>query len=381
MYKIQTLNKIAKCGLELLPAADYEIANECAAPDGIILRSADMHKMELPESLKAVARAGAGVNNIPLDKCAEKGIVVFNTPGANANAVKELVIAGLMLSSRKIAQGVAWAQTLTGDDVAKQIEAGKSQFGGFEIMGKKLGVIGLGAIGALVANACLKLGMDVIGFDPFLSADMAWRIKPGVKKAAGLDEIFASCDYITIHVPFNADTKGMLNKDAFAKCKKGMRVLNFARGELANNADVKAAIADGTLACYVTDFPTAELLNVEGVVPVPHLGASTEESEDNCAKMAAAQIKSYLETGDIVNSVNFPACELPMSGARLCVISKGADAAAVTSALAGSGVTVLDIVSKTKNDYAYTLANVQGDTSAAESALKAAQGVILVRAL
>jgi len=381
MYRIQTLNKISRCGLEVLPAADYEISGDCAAPDGIILRSADMHKMELPDSLKAVARAGAGVNNIPLDKCAEKGIVVFNTPGANANAVKELVVAGLMLTSRKIAQGVAWAQNLTGDDVAKQIEGGKAQFGGFEIMGKKLGVIGLGAIGAPVANAGLALGMEVLGYDPFFNDDIASRLQPGVKTTEDIDKVYETCDYISIHVPFNADTRHMFNKDVFTKFKKGVRLLNFARGELVDNADVKEALASGLIACYITDFPTRELLNVEGVVPVPHLGASTEESEDNCARMAATQLKSYLETGNIVNSVNFPACELPVSGTRVCVISKGEDASAIPAALAESGVTVLDIVSKTKKDYAYTLANVEGDAAAAENALKAVQSVILVRLL
>ena len=279
MYNILTLNKIAKCGLEQLEPKKYSITDDAQAnADGIILRSYAMHDMELPEKLLAVARAGAGTNNIPIDKCSDKGIVVFNTPGANANAVKELVIAGMLIASRDVVGGISWANGLTGDDVAKQVEKGKSNFAGCEIQGKTLGVIGLGAIGILVANAARHLGMQVIGFDPYLSVDAAWRLSSHIIKAKSADEVYEKSDFITIHVPYTPDTKGMINKDNIAKMKDGVKLLNFARGELVDNNDVKAALASGKISRYVVDFPNAETVGQKGIIAIPHLGASTVES-------------------------------------------------------------------------------------------------------
>ncbi|MDR1689819.1 MAG: 3-phosphoglycerate dehydrogenase, partial [Clostridiales bacterium] len=297
MYNILTLNKIAEIGTEKLPKETYSVSSECENPDAIMLRSFNMHETQLPKNLKAVARAGAGTNNIPIDKCSESGVVVFNTPGANANAVKELVIASLFLTCRKIYQGINWAQTLKGegDKVPALVEKGKAQFAGPEIAGKKLGVIGLGAIGGLVANACRDLGMEVLGCDPFISVEGAWGLSRGVHKAANYEEIYAQCDYITIHVPYNDQTRGMFNAEVFGKVKKGLTLLNFSRGELVDNGAVKEALANGSLSCYVTDFPNDELLGADGVIAVPHLGASTYEAEDNCAVMAALQLKDYLE--------------------------------------------------------------------------------------
>ncbi|MDR2903667.1 MAG: 3-phosphoglycerate dehydrogenase, partial [Clostridiales bacterium] len=321
MFQILTLNKISASGLSHLPKENFEITDATDTPDGVILRSFSMHDMALPKSLKAVARAGAGVNNIPIDKCSEQGIVVFNTPGANANAVKELVIAGLLLSSRRVVDGINWAQGLAGQtDVAKLVEKGKADFVGPEIMGKKLGVIGLGAIGVLVANACNSLGMEVYGFDPFVSVDSAWSISRGVHKAASLDEIYANCDYITVHVPFNKDTKGMIGAESIAKMKDGVRILNFARGELVDDTAIKAAVDAGKVSFYVTDFPNENLLGIKNIITVPHLGASSPESEENCAAMAAQELKEFLETGTIKNSVNFPNCDVPYTGRkRACI--------------------------------------------------------------
>ena len=311
MFNILTLNKIAKCGLDQLND-NYKITDDANVDaDGIILRSFKMHDMELPESLKAVARAGAGTNNIPIDKCSEKGIVVFNTPGANANAVKELVIAGMLLASRDVIGGVAWANTLTGDDVDKQVEKGKSNFAGCEIKGKTLGIIGLGAIGILVANAAYALGMEVIGYDPYLSVDSALKLSRHVKKANSPEEVYAAADYITIHVPLMDSTRNTINAETIAQMKDGVIILNFARGGLVNNADIKKALADGKVAKYVVDFADSETVNQPGIINIPHLGASTAESEDNCAVMAAQELADYLENGNILNSVNFPNCSLP----------------------------------------------------------------------
>ena len=312
MYDILTLNKISKTGLERF-TDEYQYGDAVENPQGIMVRSASMHEMEMPQSLLAIARAGAGVNNIPVDQCTEKGIVVFNTPGANANAVKELVLAGLLISSRKVTQGMAWAQGLKGqgDAVGKAVEKGKSAFVGPEIKGKKLGVIGLGAIGILVANAARSLGMEVHGYDPYISVDSAWGLSRAVKHSLTLDDIFETCDYITVHVPQTPDTKNMINKDSIAKMKDGVRILNFARGGLVNSADVVAAIEAGKVAAYVTDFPSDDLLGVDGVIAIPHLGASTPESEDNCARMAADELMAYLSDGNIINSVNFPALSSP----------------------------------------------------------------------
>ncbi|MEE0061260.1 MAG: 3-phosphoglycerate dehydrogenase, partial [Acutalibacteraceae bacterium] len=324
MYNIQTLNKISQIGLSRL-GDNYSCADDMANPDAILVRSASMHDMEMPESLLAIARAGAGVNNIPLDKCSEQGIVVFNTPGANANAVKELVIAGLFMSSRKITAGIEWAKTLkgNGDAVGKMVEKGKSSFAGPEIKGKTLGVIGLGAIGVLVANAAIALGMDVIGYDPYLSVHGALQLSKHVHHVVSLDDIFANCDYITVHVPLTPDTKNIICAENIAKMKDGVRILNYSRADLCNSADVLAALESGKVSSYVTDFATDELLGVDGVIAMPHLGASTPESEDNCAKMAADEIKDYLENGNIINSVNFPAAKMARTGeVRYCVLHK-----------------------------------------------------------
>ena len=324
MYNIQTLNKISKAGLSRL-GDNYKASDNAENPDAVLVRSASMHDMELPESLLAIARAGAGVNNIPLEKCSEKGIVVFNTPGANANAVKELVLTALLISSRKVVDGIEWAKTLkgNGDAVGKMVEKGKSQFVGPEIQGKTLGVIGLGAIGILVANAAVSLGMDVIGYDPYLSVDNALKISRKVKHVVNLDDIFENSDYITVHVPLTPDTKGVINKESIAKMKDGVRILNYSRADLVVSSDIIDAIEKGKISAYVTDFATDDILDTKGVIVTPHLGASTPESEDNCARMAADEIKDYLENGNITNSVTMPSVSMPRTGAsRLCVIHK-----------------------------------------------------------
>lgn len=386
MFDILTLNKIAECGIEQLDSAKYSITDDAAAnADGIILRSFAMHDMELPANLKAVARAGAGTNNIPIDKCSEKGIVVFNTPGANANAVKELVIAGLLLSSRKITDGINWSNTLTGDDIAKQVEKGKSSFGGQEIQGKTLGVIGLGAIGILVANAARHLGMKVIGFDPYLSVDAAWRLSSHITKAKNPEQIYQTADYITVHVPLTPDTKEILNKDTFAMMKDGVRILNFSRGELVNNHDIKAAIESGKVANYVVDFPNAETVDQKGVLAIPHLGASTVESEDNCAVMAAQEIADFLENGNILNSVNFPDCELPLGGkGRITVAHKNIPnmIAQFTTVFSQVNVNIADLINKSKKDYAYTILNTDSViTDELLQKINAIDGVLKVRVI
>ena len=379
MFNVQTLNKISKIGLSRL-GDNYNIADDVQNPDAVLVRSAAMHDMELPESLIAIARAGAGVNNIPLDKCSEKGIVVFNTPGANANAVKELVLTGLLLSSRKVVDGIAWAKTLkgNGDAVGKMVEKGKSQFVGPEIMGKTLGVVGLGAIGILVANAAAALGMDVIGYDPFLSVGNALKISPCVKYVNTLDEVFAASDYITVHVPLTPDTKGVINAANIAKMKDGVRILNFSRADLAVSTDVLAALADKKVSAYVTDFATDDILGADGVIAIPHLGASTPESEDNCARMAADEIKDFLENGNIKNSVTMPAVSMAKSGAaRVCVIHKCA-VDAVCAKLSETAK-VVAMASGSKKDYFYSIFDVAEDTDA--EAVKAVDGVIRVRVI
>ena len=372
MFKVLTLNKISKAGLQHLPASNYEISDSCDSPDGILLRSFKMHDMDLPASLLAVGRAGAGVNNIPIDKCSEKGIVVFNTPGANANAVKELVICGLLMASRKIYEGIKWCQELPQDGtVAKAVEDGKSAFVGPEIMGKKLGVIGLGAIGILTAHAAHALGMEIIGYDPFLCK----RDDKTLKQVDSLDALYAECDYLSLNVPANAETKGMINTASIAKMKDGVRIVNAARAELVNNGDIKAAIESGKVSCYVTDFPVDEVLGTKGIITIPHLGASSPESEENCAHMAAVQLKEYLETGSIVNSVNFPNTQLgAVSGKRVCVLHKK-DAADKLEGAAG----VKSIVSNVRGDYGYTVFDV-ADASIADK-LKTVEGVLVVRTI
>ena len=386
MYDILTLNKIAACGLDQLDSAKYNIIDDATADaDGIILRSFAMHDMEFPKSLKAVARAGAGTNNIPIDKCSEKGIVVFNTPGANANAVKELVLAGLFLASRDVVGGINWASTLTGDDVAKQVEKGKSNFAGSEVQGKTLGVIGLGAIGVLVANAARHFGMTVIGYDPYLSVDAAWKLSHHIKKAKSTDEIYEKADYISIHVPLTDETKRSINKDTIAKMKDGVKILNFARGELVDNDAIKAAIASGKVSSYVVDFPNGEVLNEKGIIAIPHLGASTNESEDNCAVMAAQEISNYLETGDIVNSVNFPNCSLPMSGkGRICILHKNVPTMLTqfTNMFAESNQNIADLINKSKKELAYTIINSDEIiTDEIIDKIKAVDGVLRVRVI
>ena len=353
MFNILTLNKIAKCGLDQLND-NYKITDDANVDaDGIILRSFKMHDMELPASLKAVARAGAGTNNIPIDKCSEKGIVVFNTPGANANAVKELVIAGMLLASRDVIGGVAWANTLTGDDVDKQVEKGKSNFAGCEIKGKTLGIIGLGAIGILVANAAYALGMEVIGYDPYLSVDSALKLSRHVKKANSPEE-----DYITIHVPLMDSTRNTINAETIAQMKDGVIILNFARGGLVNNADIKKALADGKVAKYVVDFADSETVNQPGIINIPHLGASTAESEDNCAVMAAQELADYLENGNILNSVNFPNCSLPEDNiGRIAIAHKNIPNVIAKFTEALSSVNISDMINKSKGELAYTIIN------------------------
>lgn len=385
MYNIQTLNKISTVGLSRL-GSDYTCGDDIQNPDAVLVRSASMHEMEMPESLLAIARAGAGVNNIPLDKCSEQGIVVFNTPGANANAVKELVLAGLLMSSRKITAGIQWVKTLkgNGEAVGKMVEKGKSQFAGPEIKGKTLGVIGLGAIGALVANAAIALGMDVIGYDPFLSVDGALQLSRHVKHVTNLDEVFEGSDYITVHVPLTPDTKNVICAENIEKMKDGVRILNYSRADLCNSADVLAAIENGKVAAYVTDFATDDLLDVDGVLVMPHLGASTPESEDNCAKMAADEVKDYLENGNITNSVNFPAAKMARTGdVRYCVLHKNIPAVLqnVLAFVSEQGANVENMENKSRKDYAYTLIDVTGATADLTESIKGVDGVIRVRVI
>lgn len=373
MYQIKCLNKISPLGTDRFDE-NYHCGESVENPDAILVRSASMHEMELPKSLLAIARAGAGVNNIPLDKCSEQGIVVFNTPGANANAVKELVLAGLLLTSRKVVPAIEWAKTLKGkgDEVGKLVEKGKGAFVGPEISGKTLGVIGLGAIGILVANAAKSLGMEVYGYDPYLSVDAAWGLSRSIKHARTLDQVYAASDYITVHVPLTPDTKNMINAESIAKMKDEVRILNFARGDLVNSADIISALSSGKISAYATDFPSDEVIGVEGVLAIPHLGASTPESEDNCARMAAAELIEYLENGNIKNSVNLPAVAMPRDGSstRICIIHRNVPntISLLSGALAEEGINIENMQSKSKKDYAYTILDVTGDvhSSAAE---------------
>ena len=386
MFNILTLNKIAACGLKNF-GENYNVSDSLENPDGIILRSFKMHDMELPASLKGVARAGAGVNNIPIDKCTEKGIVVFNTPGANANAVKELVIGALFLASRDVVGGIEWAKTLIGegDNVPALVEKGKGNFAGNEITGKTLSVIGLGAIGAMVANAAHRLGMHVVGYDPFLSVNSALHLDPRVEIAATLEAAVADADYITIHMPLNDSTKGIFNSDLFKAMKNGVRLLNFARGELVDTESLKFAIGSGTIKTYITDFPNEEVLQMKNTVCIPHLGASSEESEDNCAVMASKELVNFLENGNIVNSVNLPNCELPTTGLpRVTIIHKNVPSmiAAFTTIFGDAGINIENIINKSKKDIAYTMI----ETSEAPSAeliakIEATEDVVKVRVL
>ncbi len=385
MFNIQTLNKISKYGTDNFDTAKYNIVDEIANPDAIMVRSASMHEMEFAPNLLAIARAGAGVNNIPVEKCAEEGIVVFNTPGANANAVKELVIAGLLLSSRKVADAMIWAQTLKGNgaEVGKMVEKGKGQFAGPEIMGKTLGIIGLGAIGVLVANAAVALGMKVVGYDPFLSVKAALGLNPAVKVVADIKDIYAASDYITIHMPYNAETKGTINNDTIALMKDGVRILNFARGELVDSAAIVAALESGKVASYVVDFPSDEVLGVKNVVAIPHLGASTPESEDNCAMMAALELIDYIENGNIKNSVNYPDAEMNATGVKVCVMHKNVPdvISKLTSVMGDAGININNMVSKSKKDYAYTMLDAADVNDDITTKLAAVENVIKIRVI
>ena len=387
MYKVLCLNKISPIGTKRLGEA-YTFSPEMENPDGILVRSASMHEMELGENLLAIARAGAGVNNIPVDKCLEQGIVVFNTPGANANAVKELVLAALFLTSRKIVPAMDWVKTLKGqgDQVEKLIEKGKGQFAGPEIQGKALGVVGLGAIGILVANAATQLGMEVYGYDPFLSVEHAWHLSSAVHRSLSLDEIYAKCDYITLHLPLTKENKGMIGPDSLQKMKDGVRILNFARGGLVDSPALLEALASGKVAAYATDFPDDSMIGVENIVAIPHLGASTPESEDNCAVMAVDQLKDYLENGNILNSVNLPNISMARDNGktRLCLIHKNVpNTIAMFAAACGeAGINIENMQSKSRGEYAYTMLDVSGEvTPAAADTLRALDPIVKVRVL
>ena len=384
MKKIHCLNKIASCGTELFPA-DYELTDTLAEADGILVRSASMHEMELPKGLLAIGRAGAGVNNIPLDACAEKGIVVFNTPGANANGVKELVIAGLLMASRDIAGGLNWCKENAEDaNITKDTEKSKKAFAGCEIQGKKLGVIGLGAIGAEVANTAIHLGMDVYGYDPFMSVNAAWRLSRNVKHITNVDVIFQECDYITIHVPLTDTTRGMINKEKLDMMKDGAVVLNFARDTLVDDDAMAAALESGRVHRYVSDFPNPKVAHMQNVILLPHLGASTRESEDNCAVMAVQELTDYIENGNIKNSVNYPACDMGECHAacRLAVLHRNIPnmIGQITGILAEQGVNISDMTNKSRDKYAYTLLDLEHrpETAAVEK-LAAIDGVLRVR--
>jgi len=385
MFMIQTLSKISPAGLELFSRDLYEIASEIIHPDAILVRSHNMHQMELPHTLKAIARAGTGVNNIPIDACSARGIVVFNTPGANANSVKELVITGLFLASRKIVQGIQWAKGLAdrGDEAPKLVEKGKSQFAGTEIKGKKLGVIGLGAVGVMVSNDAVSLGLQVTGYDPFISVESAWGLSREVRKAQGLESLLADSDYLTLHVPLNEETEGMINHSRFAIMKRGMRLLNFARGGLVNTADLREAIDMGIVEAYITDFPDAELLNMERVICIPHLGASSFEAEENCAIMAVNQIRNFLERGNINNSVNFPDCEMGIIGDHRLVIANRnipAMVGQITAVLADERINIADMLNRSRGDMAYNIIDIDGEISEKSvEKIRSIDGVLMVR--
>lgn len=385
MYNIKLLNKISNVGLKKYDTSKYVYGDDVQNPDAVMVRSASMHDMQMPESLLAIARAGAGTNNIPVSDCADKGIVVFNTPGANANAVKELVILGLLLSSRKVTKAVDWCKTIKGegDNVGKTVEKGKSAFAGPEIKGKTLGVIGLGAIGRLVAEAAVDLGMSVIGYDPYLPENA--QLKPGITVNNNLDEIFPVADYITVHVPLTPDTKHMINAESIAKMKDTVRIMNFARGDLADSDAVINALDEGEMACYVTDFPDAKLIGVDGVIAIPHLGASTPESEENCAEMAAQELIDYLEDGNIKNSVNMPNVFMHRTGkVRVTVIHKNQPnmIATITDTISKDGVNIASFEDKNRGEIAYSIIDCDNDVSdRIANDINSIDGVIRVRVI
>ena len=384
MFKINCLNPIANIGLDLF-TDKYEKVDNFGDADAALVRSASVHDLQLSDSINAIARAGAGVNNIPLDKCAEKGIVVFNTPGANANGVKELVIAGLLLSSRDIVGGINWIETVKEEPgVAKLVEKGKSKFAGIEIKGKKLGVIGLGAIGVLVANEANRLGMQVYGYDPFISVEAAWNLSRDVKHSKSLEEIYRECDFITVHVPLLDQTKGMFNKDTFKIMKDGVRILNFSRDALVNDDDMAEALKSGKVYRYVTDFPNDKTASMEGVIAIPHLGASTNESEDNCAVMAVKQLMDYLENGNIVNSVNYPNCNMGVctQAGRIAINHKNIPnmLSQFTTVFASENINISDMTNKSRGQWAYTILDIESpSTSSLVSKIAEIDGVVKVR--
>lgn len=384
MFQLNCLNPISKVGLENLKD-NYKLTEDINEADGILVRSASMHDMDLPKNLLAVARAGAGVNNIPLEKCAEKGIVVFNTPGANANGVKELVIAGMLLAARDVVGGIEWVKANKEDaNIAKTAEKEKKNFAGTELLGKKLGVIGLGAIGVKVANAAISLGMEVYGYDPYMSVDAAWSLSRSVKHVLSEDEIYADCDYITIHVPLLDSTKGKINKEAIAKMKDGVVILNFARDLLANEADVLEALESGKVRRYVSDFPNPTTAGAKGCIVIPHLGASTEESEDNCAKMAVVEMMDYLENGNIKNSVNYPACDMGVctKAGRIAIFHKNIAnmITQFTAELGSNGINISDMTNKSRGEVAYTMIDLDSPaTDAVIKEIEATEGVFRVR--
>lgn len=384
MKKIHCLNPVAKCGTELFPK-DYEMTDSLEYADAVLVRSASMHELELPDGLLAVGRAGAGVNNIPLDTCAKQGVVVFNTPGANANGVKELVIAGMLMASRDIVGGVEWCRANAGDEnITKSTEKSKKAFAGCEIKGKKLGVIGLGAIGAEVANAATHLGMEVYGYDPFISVNAAWRLSRNVKHITNVDTIYQECDYITIHVPLLDSTKGMINRDKLDMMKDGVVILNFSRDTLVNDSDMAAALDSGKVGHYVSDFPNPKSAGMKGIILLPHLGASTRESEDNCAVMAVKELTDYLENGNIKNSVNYPSCDMGVcqTESRVAVLHMNIPnmIGQITGILAEQGVNISDMTNKSRDKYAYTLLDLEHKAELATiERLNAVKGILRVR--
>jgi D-3-phosphoglycerate dehydrogenase / 2-oxoglutarate reductase len=388
MFKIQTLNKISPVGLEQFPLDLYEVASEFTNPDAVLVRSADMHSREIPAGLKAVGRAGAGVNNIPVGACTQRGVVVFNTPGANANAVKELTLAALFIASRNLIEGASWVKDLDGisaDELKEQVEKGKSNYTGPELLGKTLGVIGLGAIGRQVANAAESLGMRVIGFDPYISVDSAWEVSKSVEKAVSLDHLLSMSDYLSLHIPLTDRTRGYINKSKFQVMKSGIRILNFARGALITREDLIEALESGVVARYVTDFPDAGLLRHPRVIAFPHLGASTPESETNCAVMAVNQLRNYLENGNIRNSVNFPDTEMPRNnGYRLTIANRNIPGMVgqITALLAQENINIADLLNKHRDDTAYNIIDVDGViTEEQANRLAGIEGIIMVRVI
>ena len=386
MKNIQLLNKIAAVGTDIFDRAEYTVGADVTNPDAIMVRSAAMHDMEFGENLQAIARCGAGVNNIPIDRCSDAGIVVFNTPGANANGVKELAIAAILMASRDIVGGIDFARGLKGTEgVAKAVEAGKSAFAGNEILGKKLGVIGLGAIGGMVANAAATLGMKVMGCDPYLTVEAAWNINHAVQKAATFEDIFKNSDYITLHVPATKETKNMINAETIAMMRDGVKIINLSRADLVDASAIKAALESGKVSAYVTDFPTEEVVDVKGIVAIPHLGASTAESEDNCAIMAAHQLDEFLKTGNIKNSVNFPAISMPHTPGfkRICIFHKNVPAvlSQISGAFSEQNINIENLLNRSKGDNAYTLVEVAEVNDAIVEKLAAIDGMIKIRVI